>query len=1007
MIRKKKTETSVVREISLSIKEGKWLYVVYDSQKEGRYTYFWCYIEDIEPAKRLLKVSIFNDYKGLDTLKGRTIHLDRIKEAQVLNFTTCGFNRTLVEKINSNIEEYSWLKFDNFDNNILRYLEECNRIDNDPSIHNSAMVEGIDFEVLSEKKQYILNDEQMHKIAKYVIVHDLEEWETKYNELALSRIAIDSSDKKYVVAYQSICFSPEDKSLKLVGNLKINSSFLIEGQKHSLFTYTELSAEEFRIVLNENFSEAVELLRDGLSHKEKINTRPEFFCLQRNIQANLGALFSKIEAKWDEGTLPAPLKAFFGNSSLRNNGSVKPKIVLFDDRVNADQALLIYSTLKNKITYVQGPPGTGKSQTIFNTILSAYFGNKNVLVCTNNNKPLDSIAERMTFKYRGEDIPFPFLRLGNKDFMKLAVEKIRNFLSLKIDSTMTLTELDEMRKNVLGKNEKSVDALTNYQKRKICMDNIAFLDKTLKLGANLKAIEKEKEKLNKQLESLPLMSEKELISMFVSLKNDAEAMEYIYQSSMLRIKRLQSPKYAKLREIVMAEDEEERVKKFSSYIYDNSNIESLTEVFPIIFSTNLSSKNIGNGDFLFDLVIMDEAGQADIATSLIPISRAHSLLLVGDEDQLLPVIGIDPSVNDFLKKEYDISDTYDYLNNSILSTMKAADNVTNRIMLRTHYRCGRKIINYSNIYFYQYRLKLPQSLKEGSLEYYSCPNKVQTKIRNQNFQEAMNVVTYCKKNGIRDCAIITPFVNQATLINILLEKNGLNDIKASTIHSVQGSEKNTIIISLGVSKYTSKPTVNWLNNHAEIANVAASRAKSKLVVFGDGESLSRMSTGDSAWKELIEYCKKDGTSYKISPIYDKAKIGLSNGSLTEDEFYETISQIVSTRKRMKLVRNVMLKDVLGEEYSSSKQEFDSVLYVKQGIFGTFKPLYAFEFDGGEHYSDSRRIAQDKKKQEVCEKEGLKLIRLPNFYSKDYEFLKILIEDYARDKNVDGEQLSLF
>ncbi len=43
--------------------------------------------------------------------------------------------------------------------------------------------------------------------------------------------------------------------------------------------------------------------------------------------------------------------------------------------------------------------------------------------------------------------------------------------------------------------------------------------------------------------------------------------------------------------------------------------------------------------------------------------------------------------------------------------------------------------------------------------------------------------------------------------------------------------------------------------------------------------------------------------------------------------------------------------------------------------------------------------------EVCEKYGVRLLKLPNYLSKDYEFLKKLIEGY---ENADeAEQLSLF
>ena len=59
----------------------------------------------------------------------------------------------------------------------------------------------------------------------------------------------------------------------------------------------------------------------------------------------------------------------------------------------------------------------------------------------------------------------------------------------------------------------------------------------------------------------------------------------------------------------------------------------LNNAFPIIFSTNISSSRLGNPEYKFDLVVMDEAGQCNVAHALIPVAKAESLLLVGDPNQ--------------------------------------------------------------------------------------------------------------------------------------------------------------------------------------------------------------------------------------------------------------------------------------------------------------------------------------------------------------------------------------
>ncbi len=1003
---KKEQRTSTQRVLSLSIKEGKWVSVVYDSHKENRDTSFWCYIRDIDPERKVLYCDMYNDFKGIDTLEARPLHFERIKSAILLNFTTGGVNKKLIKKINANLSSFAWLEYENFDNNILAYLELCCQMDADPCIKDTALVDGVDSALLEEKGVYRLNDLQMKQMGQCVRRNELEEWNSRYNELALSRLSIDIQNKKYVVAYFPLAFSPKERTIKKVGGIRLNPSFLIEGKKHSLSTYTEMSASEFLSLLEENFLEASSILREALKKGELIDTLPNFFCLSREYQIDFETLFEKIERRWAKGELEAPMRAFFGNTSYADNGKRKPGIVLFDTHVNADQAFAIYSALKNKVTYVQGPPGTGKTCTIFNVILSCFFDSKTVLVSTNNNRPLDGIAAKLRFYDEGGEIAFPYLRLGNRQVNQEALLTLKRHFETPYSTSMSLEELEKLRKKVLEKNAQAVTNLTLFMQRKSLLDNLSFLEKVSSLDAKKRIIAKEKEGIKAKLIALPEVKEEEIIASFVSLSSDADALSYLKESSARYLSRLSSPKFDKLREIVLKESGERQVGLLNTYLRNDENLALLTTAFPVIFTTNISSEKLGSMDFLFDLVIMDEAGQADVARSLLPISRGKALLLVGDEDQLLPVVEIDPSVNDSIRKKLEVNQTYDYLNNSILSTMKEADKVSNRVLLRSHYRCGKKIIGFNNSYFYAKQLRISPSLEEGEIAFCPSYNRVKSPLRNQNFQEAANVVAYVEKYGEKDLAIITPFVNQASLINSLLAKKGITGVKAATIHSVQGDEKGTVLISAGISSSSSKRTVEWLNDHGEIANVAVSRAKKKLVVFGDEESLKRMSTGDGVWNALFSYCSSKGEVDVIPPSYENGEIGKSNGSLSEDEFYKTIAHIVSVRGMVSVTRNVPVKEVLGEEYQNDEREFDSVIY-KKAPLAEKKPICAFEFDGGEHYRDVKRIKADAKKAKDCKSKGFPLIRIPNSYCKDYEFLKKLIEDYSKDSSSGAEQLTLF
>ena len=92
-----------------------------------------------------------------------------------------------------------------------------------------------------------------------------------------------------------------------------------------------------------------------------------------------------------------------------------------------------------------------------------------------------------------------------------------------------------------------------------------------------------------------------------------------------------------------------RTNEFNKWCSIDENIRLLEQVFPVIITTNISSARLGTAYHTFDLVIMDEAGQCNSATALLPIARAKQLLLVGDSNQLRPVIVLEDIINEQLE----------------------------------------------------------------------------------------------------------------------------------------------------------------------------------------------------------------------------------------------------------------------------------------------------------------------------------------------------------------------
>lgn len=1028
---------SIKNSIYQAIIHQKWLDISYVNKK-GESTDYYIGIKDINIEKGVIVCDIFNPFKSNDVLltdrKDTFIYVNGIKSASVLEQSYYETPEQLLNKINSDKQIGDYLEVVNFDNNILRYLSDCYRLDNDPFLKEIVMVDGIDIHTLTKNGKYQLDDDQFNMLLDKVFKKPKYEAEiiNRYQTLAINKFSIDINDKQYVVAYRTLTLNFKNKTLKIADKTSINKSFLItEEKKVTLGMYLDMDPDYFSNTYDENEAEYIELIKENFHNNEKVNTRPTIFFLMRNSFKGVDEAFEAIHLMDKENKLTIPLKAFFGRNKSRSGTSKEVNLVVFNrNKINIDQMRVVYNSMVNHVTYVKGPPGTGKTETIFNVLLSAYANDKTVLVCSNNNHPVSDIFKKMDnsltvkkpYSSEREKVIFPMIRLGNNAEMQETIIKLRetmNFVS-KHEKRDVKEELTQNSKNKSLSGFKELrDLLMEYESQVDLAERIETLQKIRKLTTisqiNVK-LDDQIGALQAKLRNSKTIKDEDVLKYAVSASEDKNFQNYVFYSSLMRFKKLSTPTYKELREILAIEDLEEGVRQFNKYLRNDANLRRLLAVFPLVICTNLSCEKLGSAKPQFDLVIMDESGQCNTATSLIPVIRGTDLLLVGDTNQLQPVTVIEQNVNEDLKKRYGVSEEYDYVHNSILSTMLRKDNNSKNILLRYHYRCGHRIANFVNYRFYEQQLKLLNN-NSGELVYCNVQNTPNPSARNSYKEEAIQIVKIIKENGYKDVGIITPFVNQAALINDCLLKAGINDVQAGTIHTLQGSEKSLIIMSAALSIKTSKKTMDWIKNNHELINVGVTRAKEKFVFIGDKEAIDVLSGSETNdIKVLSDYVYSNGTI--VVPKSDAIiSYDFSNDSKNEKDFFETVQPYFNRRgSKFRVERNVPVKVAIKnvnpeDEKLIGKKEFDVIVQVSGGIFNShYRTIVVFEIDGGEHIGSKRTASLDRQKEEICKKYGIKLIRIPNSAVKDYESIISLFEFVVKDlPNIDEAytQMSLF
>lgn len=984
------TDKNITALLGQAIREGKYLNITYKNQN-GEITPFWICVLDIN-ANDELYVNIFNITKDEPVLNAK-IFISKIQAAEILKFSHYDVSDKLIKKIDED-ESLQKYDFDRYDNNVLNYYLECYKANTDPFLHKTHLIPDLDIHELKNQNPYLLTDKQQKHIIKEIYTN---EYNIFYDyELAICEFSIDLESKgKFVVAFRKLTFDPVGKTLRIENKTHFNSSFYIKDIKYSLSYYTDLSPVDFETSYREDTIGTIKLLTDNFRSGELPNTRPEIVVLGYR-QIDISDIYDEINSEHSKNEMQTPLRAFFQNLSLLDRKNRKePHIVLYDSNVNIDQLRTIYNSLKYPITYVQGPPGTGKTQTILNIVVNCLVNNKTLLITSNNNIPIDGIKEKLFLgKYKDKEILFPIIRLGNNKFVAEALKKIKSLYEFETKDVPREELLFNLKEKSKENNKILLEKLKNYEDRLDLEQNLEFIFGLLSKGKYW-LLEQEKTKLEERLNQIPITTDDNVKEIFDVIKGNYQLLQYFYFESLKHIKRLKSKDYSDLVNILNIKDEDEQVKEFNKWIADDRNLEKFTSVFPIILTTNISSRKLGK-KFKFDLLTIDEAGQCDIATSLIPISKCSNMVLIGDTNQLKPIVVFEERINEQLMKQFEINELYDYFNNSILSVYKGIDNISRNILLSYHYRCGKKIINYSNMRFYENKLNLTAIRNIGEVKLLDV-NNVNRKNRNSQIEEAKEIVNYIKENNLSDVFIITPFRNQEEVINHYLneakEKKEIYDsVSCGTIHKVQGQENKTIIISTAISKQTAPKTYDWIKNNSQLINVGVTRAKENLIVVTDKKAIDTISKKNDDLYALIDYVEKNGTTQVSQSVVNKFTIGFSNNSRFEDEFYSTMNHYCSIRGS-RFNRNVKIIDVFPEEKNNNnvnKKEFDGVLY--QGN----TPKIVFELNGREHYTKKNRIKSDGIKMELLKAKGIRLLFIPNQYVKHYEFIRELINKFNGD-----------
>lgn len=298
---------------------------------------------------------------------------------------------------------------------------------------------------------------------------------------------------------------------------------------------------------------------------------------------------------------------------------------------------------------------------------------------------------------------------------------------------------------------------------------------------------------------------------------------------------------------------------------------------------------IGNNylrELEFDVCIVDEASKATATELLVPLSKSKRVVFVGDSRQLPPndeeLLRNKSVMEEFSITEEDIKSTlFDELSKSLPTSSQSN--------LSIQYRMDPPIGRLVSQAFYEGKLMNgPQITPNGLIDnlgpqvqwhdtsnYGESRREVKSKRSFQNKTEIRLVIQFLNKllstiqNGFtsfsRDYSpnilIIAPYAQQVMEIRRQLRIQSLNkpNIRVETIDAVQGLEADFAIIS--VTRSNPNRSFGFIGEeYWRRHNVALSRAKHGVYIFGDAEFVCSRNNG---FKRALEHMVHNPNECKI------------------------------------------------------------------------------------------------------------------------------------------------
>ena len=570
---------------------------------------------------------------------------------------------------------------------------------------------------------------------------------------------------------------------------------------------------------------------------------------------------------------------------------------------------------KNGILLIQGPPGTGKTTTIVEIIRQLIKEKKKVLVCSQSHAAVGNIFKKLN-------------NVGCDNILRI----------------------DDDNETIDTKNFNSHD----YE---------MFLKNNLTLMDRLKA---GKAKESDLLEGF-CYSNEFIYQQYINLHK--KIIQYYGENNSL-----DTPIVRKTLRELEKEAESISGSLLASQVYQSKSV-ILGTCIGVGMNFVLKNKTIH-----FDTVIIDEAAKANLAETIVPMQMGERFILVGDDNQLPPYVDqeeIETMLTDAKykeKKEVTKEEMVASQNKSLFEYLHYHRHPLfpkeNLVTLNYQYRMNPAIGDFISELFYDGKIKNGKGTEKQVVDIQEYPNPVtviDTSNMKFNYEQRFNRSrrNKCEANYIKNeilpkiepvlvnnpdltLGIISPYASQCEYIKSLISDKKIRE-SVHTIDSIQGMEFDIVIFSF-VRSFSPNidQKVGFVDDMKRL-NVSLSRAKKKLIIIGNMNTLTR----DSAHYESVgEGVKPLDVFKKLANMPTKISLGktqldkFNSLEIEEGTIFDNCTWSKSTKACIKVSfthknENFTFQMRVSDRFMETKTTDETISLRYIGLGKDSKPYFGF------------------------------------------------------------------